>query len=140
MMKQIIQKEFRNIQSSTNTVSVNKPRPVSTGHVARMVDLRRAYTIFIHNFDYKPTKKIHHFEGKGAYGRIVSKFNGSDTMFRLQCCTVLRLTGFQNTHCTRRIPVGAAFITVSSFNLTTLVTTSSRYSAGFVGGRVSGIR
>jgi len=67
-------------------------------------------------------------------------FHDSDTMFRLQCCTVLRLTGFENTHCIRRIPAGAAITIVSSFNLTTLVTNSSLYSAGFVGGRVSGIR
>jgi len=45
VMKQIVQKEFRNIQSSTNIVSVNKSRAVITGHVARIVDLRHAYTI-----------------------------------------------------------------------------------------------
>lgn len=55
MMKQIIQKEFRNIQSSTNIISVNKSRTVIIGHVARIVDLRRAYTILTKNQQRKYT-------------------------------------------------------------------------------------
>jgi hypothetical protein len=49
-MKKIIQKEY-----STNTVSVNKSRMVSNGHVALMVDLRRAHTILTINQHIKYT-------------------------------------------------------------------------------------
>ena len=57
-MKQIIQKEFRNIQSSTNIVSVNKSRVASFVHVARMIALRRAYTILTINQLFAKPKDI----------------------------------------------------------------------------------
>jgi hypothetical protein len=49
VMKQIIQKVFRNTQSSTDSISANKSRIVSSVHVACTVDLRRAYTILTIN-------------------------------------------------------------------------------------------
>ena len=62
VMKQIIQKEFRNILSSTNIVSVNKSRTVIIRHVTRIVDLRHAYTILTINQQRKYTvfkAKVH---------------------------------------------------------------------------------
>jgi len=41
---------------------------------------------------------MHYFVSKGAYRRLILKLHNSDTMFRLQCRTLLRLTGFQNTN------------------------------------------